>query len=237
MAARGLRLERTLGPLVVSWIETNLVHGPGDVQGQPIELDDEQTRFVLRAYELDDRGRRVVRRAVFCRPKGRAKSELAAMLVCAEGLGPVRFAGWGEDGRPLGQPVRGPYIPCAATEEGQAGNVYAAVEFMLREGAAAATPGLDVGLTRVFLPDGGKIQPITARPQSKDGGKETFAVFDETHLFIRDELKRLHETIRRNLVKRKSAEPWSLEGAPGVAPLARCFAVCTILAFRGVQRV
>jgi len=31
-----------------------LVHGPGDVQGQPVTLDDEQTRFLFRAYELDD---------------------------------------------------------------------------------------------------------------------------------------------------------------------------------------
>jgi hypothetical protein len=89
-----LRLDRTLGPLVVSWIEQHLVHGPGDVQGQAIELDDEQVKFILRAYEIDDRGRRKIRRAVFSRPKGRAKSELAAMLVCAEALGPVRFAGW-----------------------------------------------------------------------------------------------------------------------------------------------
>jgi hypothetical protein len=91
VATRRLRLERTLGPLVVDWIEANLCHGPGDVQGQPIELDDEQTGFILRAYEVDDRGKRIVRRAVFSRPKGRAKSELAAMLACTEALGPVRF--------------------------------------------------------------------------------------------------------------------------------------------------
>jgi hypothetical protein len=43
----------------------------------------------------------VVRRAVFSRPKGRAKSELAAMLACCELLGPCRFAGWDADGRPI----------------------------------------------------------------------------------------------------------------------------------------
>lgn len=182
MAARRLRLERTLGPQVVEWVERHLVHGPGDVQGQPIKLDDEQVRFVLACYELDDRGRRLIRRAVFSRPKGRAKSELAAMLVCAEALGPVRFSGWDRDGRPIGGPVRAPYIPCVATEEGQAGNVYSAVEFMLREGPISATRGLDVGQTRTFLPDGGVIRPSTARASSKEGGRESFACFDETHL-------------------------------------------------------
>lgn len=241
MAPSDLRLDRTLGPLVVDWIEANLVHGPGDVQGQRIELDDEQVRFVLGCYAVDDDGRRLIRRAVFSRPKGRAKSELAAMLVCAEALGPVRFRGWGHDGRPLGGPITSPYIPCVATEEGQAGNVFQAAAFMLAEGALSTMEGLDVGLTRVFLPDGGKVLPITARATSKEGGKESFCVFDETHLFVTPELVRLHATVRRNLTKRKAAEPWSLEAstmyAPGeesVAEMSHRFAeTATGLAARG----
>lgn len=218
MSKRRLRLDRTLGPLVVRWIETQLVHGPGDVQGQRVELDDEQVELVLRCYEIDDKGRRVIRRGVYSRAKGRAKSETGAFFACAEGLGPVRFAGWDHDGRPLGRPVTSPYIPCIATEEGQADNTYAAIEFMLREGAVSATPGLDIGLTRTYLPGGGKIQSVTAKASSKDGGKETFAIFDETHLYITPELHRLHATIRRNLTKRKIAEPWSLETSTMYAP-------------------
>lgn len=218
MAPRRLRLDRTLGPVVARWIERNLVHGPGDVQGQRVELDDDQIRFLLRAYELDDRGRRVVRRAVYSRPKGRGKSEFGAMIVGAEGLGDVRFAGWGHDGRPLGRPVVSPYIPCAATEEGQTDNIYGALYFMLTEGPLAKLDGLDAGMTRTYLPGGGKIQPITARATSKDGGRETFAPFDETHLFASEELRRLHATIRRNLAKRKAAEPWSLEVTTMYAP-------------------
>ena len=206
-----LSLNRTLGPWVASWIEANLVHGPGDVQGQAIRLDDEQLRFLFRAYEIDENGRRVVRRAVFSRPKGRAKSELAAMLACAEALGPVRFGGWDADGMPIGKPVDSPVVLCVATEEGQAGNVFDAIVVMLREGAVADTPGLDVGITRVYTPGGGVIRPVTAAATSKDGGRETFAVFDETHLWTGRELHSLHDTIRRNLAKRKAAEPWSLE--------------------------
>jgi phage terminase large subunit-like protein len=215
---RPLRLERTLGPLVVAWIEENLVHGPGDVQGQPIVLDDEQVRFVFRAYEIDDRGRRIVRRAVYSRPKGRAKSELAAMIVCVEGLGPARFDGWASNGMPMGRPVTSPIILCVATEEGQADNTYAAVHYMLAEGAVADTPGLDVGLTRTFLPGGGYIRAISAKASSKDGGKETFANFDEPHLYTTPELHRLAATIRRNLAKRKAAQPWSLETTTMYAP-------------------
>ena len=81
---RRVKLDRTLGPRVVEWIERNLVHGPGDVQGQRVELDDEQTKFLLRAYQVDDTVKRLVRRAVYSRPKGSAKTELAAMVACAE---------------------------------------------------------------------------------------------------------------------------------------------------------
>lgn len=218
MATRRLELTRTLGPLVVAWIEENLVHGPGDVQGQPLELDDEQARFIFHAYELDEGGKRLIRRAVFSRAKGRAKSELAAALACAEALGPVRFSGWDHDGRPLGAPVTAPYIPILATEEGQAGHVYQHIEFMLREGAVSRLPGLDVGLTRTYLPGGGFIRPLTAKATSKEGGRETFAVFDETHLYVTAELRNLHATIRRNLSKRKAAEPWALETTTMYAP-------------------
>lgn len=218
MKPRRLDLRRTLGVGVVRWIEASLVHGPGDIQGQAIHLDDEFVAFVLKAYAIDQHGKRLVRRAVLSRPKGRAKSELSAMLACVEALGPVRFSHWDADGYPVGRPVTNPVVLCAATEEGQAGNVYDAVVFMLREGAVAATPGLDVGLTRTFVPGGGSIRPITAKASSKDGGRETFAIIDESHLYVSPELKRLFDTIRRNLVKRREAEPWCLETTTMYAP-------------------
>jgi phage terminase large subunit-like protein len=218
VAARRLRLDRTLGPLVVSWIEANLCHGPGDVQGQAVELDDERVKFIFGAYEIDDHGRRVVRRAALSRSKGWGKSEFAGMIVCAEALGPVRFRGWDHDGRPLGGPVQAPYIPVMATEEQQAGHIYGATEFMLQHGPISGLPDLDVGMTRTFVPGGGLIRPVTAKAVSKEGGRESFAAFDEPHLYVLPELHHLHDTIRRNLAKRKAAEPWSLEVSTMYAP-------------------
>ena len=40
----------SLGAEVCSWIETYLCHGPGDIQEEPIDLDDEFRAFVWRAY-------------------------------------------------------------------------------------------------------------------------------------------------------------------------------------------
>jgi len=219
--------NRSLGWVAVWWIETFCVHGPGDVQGQPVALDDEFTAFVVDVYALDGDGRRLYDSAFMSRAKGRAKSELAGFIVLFEAMGPARFSHYARGGEtyernglvytyaagePVGVEVTAPVIRCLATEEGQAGNTYDNVYFNLTEGVLSeGLPRDAAGLTRIFLPGGGEIVPSTASNSSKDGGKETMVVFDETHLYNRPELKRMYQTVRRNLAKRKIAEPWSLE--------------------------
>lgn len=211
----------SLGHELVQWYETYLVHGPGDVLGDPIVIDDEFYEFLVRVYRLDPgTGSRVYRRAFLSRPKGRAKSELAGELVCGEALAPVRFAGWDANGNPVGRPVKSPYIRCLATEEGQSGNTFDNVSVMMAHIAdkhGDEFPGIDFGRSaqsssRVMLhAQHGEIVPSTASGAAKDGGKETFAVFDETHLYVLPELRRMHDVVRRNLRKRRAAEPWCLE--------------------------
>jgi phage terminase large subunit-like protein len=225
----------TLGLSVIDWVESYLIHGPGDVEGEPVTLDDEFAAFIARCYQVDDTGKRRVRRAVISRPKGRAKSELAAFLAVAEAIGPVRFshfakAGevspWGyeyADGEPVGAPVQRPEVLCFATELGQAGNTYDAIYYMLNPDTAhpylVETYGrVDVGLTRILLPNGGVISPESAADSSKDGGKSTFTVFDESHLWVLPKLKRMHQVVLRNLLKRKIANGWALETTTMYAP-------------------
>lgn len=219
--------NRSLGWLAIWWIESFCVHGPGDVQGQPVVLDDEFAGFILDVYAVDAEGRRNYDSAFISRAKGRAKSELAGFIVLFEAFGPCRFNGFAtgnetytlhdktyeyQSGEPLGLEVVAPVIRCLATEEGQAGNTYDNVYFNVSEGPLAeGLPRDAAGLTRIFIPGGGEIIPSTASNSSKDGGKESFVVFDETHLYILPQLKRMYQTVRRNLAKRKAAEPWSLE--------------------------
>lgn len=222
----------SLGYALVSWIEHHLVHGPGDIEGEQINLDDEFAAFIVRAYAVDKDGKRKIRRAVLSRPKGRAKSELAAFIAVAEAVGPVRFSHfaakgetspWGyayDEGEPVGQPVKRPEVLCFATEYGQAGNTYDAVRYICSnaEQLREAVPGIDVGLTRIILPGGGQITPESAADSSKDGGKSTFVVFDETHLWVLPRLKRLHQVVLRNLLKRKVASGWAIETTTMFAP-------------------
>src|SRR4051812_36721513 len=140
------------------------------------------------------------------------------MLACAELLGPVRFDGFDAYGEPVGRPVTAPEVLAIATEEDQAGFVYLAAKFMLEQGEAANAYALDTGLTRTYLPGGGSMEPVTAKANSKDGGKSTFIVADETHLWFTRELKALHATVRRNLAKRKKADGWLLETSTAYRP-------------------
>jgi hypothetical protein len=226
--------------MAVAWMEYFVVHGPGDVQGEPVRHGDEYTGFVVDCYALDDdRGRMLYDSAFFSRPKGCDKSGLGARLSLFEAFGPCRFDGWAEGGEvyedpwglgfeyvyepgePMGRPVRVPYLRIMATEEGQTGNVYDTVYFNLTDEASLLSliPGVDVGITRIVLPDGGEIMPSTASALSKDGGKETWVCFDETHLYYTPELRRMYTTVTRNLRKRKkAAQTWYLETTTMFAP-------------------
>ncbi|MEV4414003.1 hypothetical protein [Catellatospora sp. NPDC049609] len=219
--------NRSLGWFASAWMEYATIHGPGDVQGQPVVLDDELVEFTVDSYALDAQGRRLYDSAFFSRAKGRDKSGHAGRIVLFEAFGPARFERWAEGGEvfrwrdfvyefapgePIGRPIVYPFIRCLATEEGQAGNTYDNVHYNLTEGPLSeGLPRGAAGLTRTFLPHGGEIVPSSASNAAKDGGKETLTVFDETHLYVLPELRKMYATVRRNLDKRKLAEPWSLE--------------------------
>lgn len=119
----------------------------------------------------------------------------------------------------MGRRVVYPFIRCLATEAGQAGNTYDNVYLNLGGYGEGSTRLLqtygftrdDVGLTRINIPGAGEIIPSTASNSAKDGGKETFVVFDETHLYVTPELHRMYRTVTQNLDKRKGSEPWALE--------------------------
>lgn len=226
-------------------MEYFILHGPGDVQGEPVQHTDEQTEFIVDSYaqgfsEEHNSIRRLYDGAFYSRPKGCDKSGLGARFGLYEALGPCRSTGqlaeggevyedpWGlgfsytyEKGEPLARHVTVPYIRCLATEEGQTGNVYDTIYYNLTEGPLSEVflRKDDAGLARILLPGGGEITPSTSSSASKDGGKETFVDFDESHLYNRPDLRAMYATVTRNMRKRKKiAETWFLETTTMFAP-------------------
>lgn len=213
----------TLGWQVIDWTEHYLCHGPGDIQGQALVWDDEFAQIICDAYRLFPRGHELAGRRVssyfkVSMPKGRAKSEFAGALTLAEARGPVRFDGWDVAGEPVGRPVTYPFIRCLATEEGQTTNTYGNVLVMGEHARDKFSrewgfDQLDLGSTRTLIGRGGRdgeIRPSSAGAASKDGGKESFSVADEPHLYVLAELRQMHAMVRRNTRKRRMAEPWML---------------------------
>lgn len=204
--------------------------------------DDEWFEATLELYRLDpETGRRVYREGVLSRPKGRAKSEFAGQLSNAEAFGPVRFDGWDANGQPVGRPVTSPLIKCLATEEEQAGNTFEVIAFIACEWGPDMHPEIYGGVTgarqyqsatAIYLPHGGEIRACTAGAASKDGGKESFVVADETHLYVLRELRAMYATIKRNLKKRKLTEPWLLQTTTAYRPGEQSIAEQTLTAWR-----
>lgn len=212
----------SLGYQIVDWLTEYACHGPGDVEGDPLDfsVDTEVEDFIIDCYELDPAtGRRKKSKVAYSAPKGRAKSETAGLIGVAEALAPVRFDGWDADGQPVGRPVRSPFIRALATEEKQSGITFQNITFVMGEWGQDTHPEIYGGIrgirdyrsaTNFYLPGGGEGRSSSSGAASKDGGKETFLVPDEVHLYVLPELRDMYATAMRNLGKRRGAEPWAL---------------------------
>jgi phage terminase large subunit-like protein len=219
----------TLGPQVVSWIEDNLVYGPGDLRGQRYKVAPDFAAWLYRAYEVfpadhPRAGKRRFKRVAISERKGLAKTEKAAILAAVESHpeGPVRCDGFDAEGTPVGRPVNDPYIPLVAyTQEQTEELAFNALYVILSE--SAVVDDYDIGLERIVVlgPTGkaaGKVVALAGSPNARDGARTTFQHFDETHRFTLDGLRRAHKTMLANIPKRPMADPWSLETTTAFTP-------------------
>lgn len=183
----------TLGWQVGQWIEEYCVIPDGDYVGEPYLLTDEMWEILLQHYRLKPHATAEkyksawsYRRSMVVRPQKWGKGPLTAGLVCAEAMGPVVFDGWDAYGNPVGRPWPSPHIQITATSEDQTSNVYGALLPMIQEGPLADMIP-DTGETRINVPrmrGRGLIEPVTAAANSRLGQRITFAVQDETQLWV-----------------------------------------------------
>lgn len=201
----------TLGYAVQEFIEAHCVIPDRDQQGEPFILTDEQLRFCLWFYRVRPdvkylKSKRAwkspftfTRGGQLVRPQKWGKGPFAAALVCAEAAGPVVFDGWDADGAPVGRQWPTPLIQITAISEDQTDNVWTALQPMIELGPFAAEIP-DTGITRINLPGGGQIEPVTSSSKSRLGQRVTFIVQDQTESWTQTNGGRaLADNQRRNI--------------------------------------
>lgn len=189
----------TLGYVVGDWIEDQCVIPDGNHAGDAYTLTEEMWRFLVFHYRLTPEGKFFYRRSQLVRPQKWGKGPLSAAIICAEAEGPVLFAGWDAHGEPVGKPWSTPWIQVTAVSQDQTDNVWRCLQPMIEMGPLADVI-TDTGETRINLPGGGRIEPVTASARSRLGQRITLSVQDETHSWVETNGGlRLADNQRRNL--------------------------------------
>lgn len=171
--------ERTLGWAVMGWCGVWLQRP----DGEPWRFTPEQARFVLWYYALREDGRFVYRDAVLQRMKGWGKDPLAAALMAAEMLGPVRFGGWGADGEPVAVPVGDAWVQTAAVSLDQTKNTMRLFPGLFTP-AAKREYRVQIGKETIYaMADSRFLQAVTRSPATLEGARASFVVLNETHLW------------------------------------------------------
>ena len=201
--------EHTLGWQILQWTADYLLQPDGPNAGEPWRFTDEQARFVLWWYAVDEHGRFIYRNGMLRRMKGWGKDPVAVALSCVEFVGPCRFSHW-HDGQPMAISHSAAWIQIAAVAREQVKNAMTLFPGMLGkrpsgepQGRAIEEYGIDLGKEIIYAYQGRRrIEAVTSSPRALEGGRATFTVKDETHHWLStNEGHAMSEVIARNAAK------------------------------------
>lgn len=194
--------EKTLGWDVLAWTGDYLLQPDGPNAGKPWRFTDEQARFVLWWYAIDETGRFIYRKGMLRRMKGWGKDPVGAALCAVEFVGPCRFGGWRPDGQPIVIPHSAAWVQTAAVSKDQTRNTMTLFPGMLSP-AAIDEYGIDLGKEIIYAHRGRcRLEAVTSSPRALEGGRATFVLKNETHHWIQsNEGLAMSEVIARNAAK------------------------------------
>jgi hypothetical protein len=202
--------------VVPDWIEAHCVIPDGFRRGQQFRLYDYQLEYFAAFYSVKLSTKWVpsdpilapaflYRRGLLVGPQKLGKGPHTAAHVCAEGVGPVLFAGWAEGGEvydcrdagcgcgweyeyepgePMGMAWPTPLIQITAVSEEQTDNIYGALRPMIDQGPLADLIP-KTGEEMIRLPGGGRVDVVTSSAQSRLGQRVTFVPQDEVGLWTK----------------------------------------------------
>lgn len=194
-----------MGRLVGAWIERNLVHGEGDLLGQPITLIPAQREILRRIYQYDpETGQLLHDRVLIGVGRGNIKTELIGELGDAELLGPLA-------------PIS-PNVPVVAASFEQADTIFRAARLGIEgDGGDAPGPmaqffkqGEHIQETRILRPDRpGRLYRVAAVAGTNEGGLPTAVLCDEIHEWIGESRERVWTVMSKGARKRRVIRPLS----------------------------
>jgi len=201
--------ERTLGWQVLAWTGQNLLQPDGPNAGRPWRYTDEQARFVLWWYAVDERGRFLYRQGMLRRLKGWGKDPVGATLCAVELCGVCRFGGWDAAGQPVAIPHPSPWVITAAVSLVQTKNTMLLFPSLFTADALE-DHRIDIGKEIIYTRNG-LLEAVTSSPRSLEGKRTTFSLKNETHHWLENnDGLAMAEVIARNLTKARGGEARAL---------------------------
>lgn len=174
---RWLLPERTLGWTMLGWCAEFLQAG----RDEPWRFTDEQARFLLWWYAVDDQGRFLYRDGVLQRLKGWGKDPIGACIGLFEQVGPCTV-GDIVKGQPIGVPHPDPWVQIAAVSLEQTKNTMRLLPTLVTP-HLVAQESLAIGKESAYA--GNRLlQAVTSSPATLQGARATFVLLNETHEWI-----------------------------------------------------
>lgn len=204
--------ERTLGWQVIAWA-TRWLNSPN---GGPLKLTDEQVRFILWWYAIDENGTFVYRTGVLQRMKGWGKDPLLAIISVVEFVGPCRvsFDVFGNPEIHQSGPFAGEmkavphpqaWVQITAVSQTQTTNTMAMFPIIMKD-EFIAHYNIKLG-AELIRANGGKqrLEAVTSSYRAIEGKRTTFTLKNETHHWVAGvDGHKMAETIDGNSTKMNS---------------------------------
>lgn len=180
--------ELTLGWQVAEWCTEYLksIDDPDNPDAH-WTFTNEQFRFILWWYAVDERGRFVYRTGVLQRLKGWGKDPLAAVMCLVEFVGPCRVSHFDPEapGGVVGKAHPTAWVQVAAVSREQTRNTMTMFPALMSQ-LLMDTYGIKDGVELIRAHMGRcRIEAVTSSYRALEGGRSTFIILNETHHWIR----------------------------------------------------
>ncbi len=191
----------TLGWQQLGWTVEYLQQPDGPHAEQPLQLTDEQARFLLWWSAIDEEGQFLYRYAMLRRLKGWGKDPMGSFVCALEFVGPCRFDRW-ENGQPVAVSNPAAWVQTAAVSKDQTRNTMTLFPGLFSPKAIAKYK-IELGKEIIYAERGKRrLEAVTSSPRALEGGRVTFVLKNETHHWrATDEGHEMARVIARNAAK------------------------------------